>query len=64
MKEITVVIEDCVQIGPNDFRMKRFSRNFCISCPIKDMIEWAESMGIKGATVNSLTFYDYTGRST
>lgn len=62
-RQVTVVIEECVQIGPDDFRMKRYSRNFSVDRPLKDMIAWAENMGIKGATVNSLTFYDYTGSS-
>lgn len=61
--KVTVTIEECVQIGPDDFRMKRYSRTFSTNRPLKDMISWAENMGIKGATINSLTFHDYTGES-
>ena len=63
-KQVTVVIEVCEQIGPDNFKMKRFSRNFAISRPMKDMIMWAENMGIKNASVSSLRFHDYTGAST
>ena len=59
MKKITVVTEKCVQIGPVQFRMKRCSKNYDISTPVSDMLAWAESLGIKDATINDLIYCDY-----
>lgn len=63
MKMITATIRDCVQIGPDDFIMKGYSRNFSTDRPISDVINWAQNMGIKNATINEITFFDYTGDS-
>jgi len=62
-EQVAVVIEEYVQIWMEEYRMKRFSRNFAVTRSIKDMITWANSIGIKNATVNDLVFYDYTGSS-
>ena len=58
MKKVTVVIEKCVQISPEGFRIKRCSRNYDISSPVSEMLAWAESLGVKDATINDLLFCD------
>ena len=62
-KRITVVIEECVQVGVREYRMKRISKNFSIHRSIKEMFLWAESEGIKNPTINDISFCDYIGDS-
>ena len=63
-KKITVTIVDCVQVGIDEFKDKRYSRVYCTSMSIDAMLNWAESEGLKNPTINDLEFSDYTGSST
>lgn len=47
---------EAVQIGPDDYRMESVSKVFDVGQPMSDVIEWAQAQGIKGASVNSVTF--------
>lgn len=63
MIEVTAVVEICQQVGPEDWHMKRFSRNFSVDRQISDLISWAENMGVKNATITDIILCDYTGKS-
>jgi len=63
MKIITAVILNCEQIGPDNYKMKNYSRNFSSDCPTEYIIKWAENMGVKNATINSVILCEYTGSS-
>jgi len=62
--KITVTITDCVQVGIDSFKDKRYSRVYCTSMSIDTILNWAKSVGIKNPTINDLEFSDYTGSST
>lgn len=60
---VTVIIERCVQVGPNDFRVVRVARNFSVSRSLADILAWASSAGLENPTVNDLMFCQYSGAS-
>ena len=47
---------EAVQIGPDECRMESVSKVFNMNQSMSEVISWAESQGIKGASVNSVTF--------
>lgn len=60
---ITATIQLAEQIGPDTWQMKRYSRNFEAHRSLSDVVGWAQSMGIKNATINDVVLHDYTGAS-
>ncbi|SEN68117.1 hypothetical protein [Nitrosomonas marina] len=61
---IVATISFCEQIGENDFIQRRHSRVFEITRSVKDILQWAEVMGIKNPGINDIQFSEYTGSST
>lgn len=47
---------EAVKIGSEDWRMESVSKVFHINQPLSDVLEWAERMGVTGASVNSIVF--------
>lgn len=60
---ITATVEICVQVGIDDYRLKRYSRNFDASITLADIISWAKSMGVENPGINDVIFSDFTGSS-
>lgn len=62
-KMITAIIETYEQTGPNTFKDIIYTRNFSTCLAIDNILNWAESMGVKNATINSIKLAEYTGSS-
>ena len=61
---ITAILKRVDQVGPNDWHTYRWSRNFDENRPIKDILNWANSMlGCKETKITDIEFADYTGDS-
>jgi hypothetical protein len=63
-RNIVATIQICIQIGENDFKQHRESRVFSTHRTIKDLLNWAESSGIKNPQMSDLQISEYTGEST
>jgi len=61
--EICVIINKCVQVGPENWEMQETTRIFDTSKPIKDIFSWVKSTGIKNPTANDFIIADHTGSS-
>ena len=61
--KVCAIVNKCVQVGPEDWKMKPTTRIFDTSRPISDVLEWVEAMGIKNPTCNDFVLADHTGDS-
>ena len=61
--KIVATVTGCKQVGPDDFVSIRDSRVFSTDRPIKDLILFAENMGLENATINDVSLSVYTGES-
>lgn len=62
-KKIAVTVIGCKQVSIYDYITVRDTRLFSVNRPIKDMLSWAGSLGIKKPTVNDLQMSEYHGDS-
>jgi len=50
--------KQCVQIGPDDFKMQSTSKKFTYDNTFSDVILWLQSIGVKKPVITMVEFSD------
>jgi len=63
MSQITATVGIPTQVCAETWEHHFFSRVFSDDLPVRYIIDWAKNMGLENATINNISFSDYTGGS-